>query len=1822
MLESYVTPILMSYVNRYIKNLKPSDLQLSLWGGDVVLSKLELKLDVLEQELKLPFTFLSGHIHELRIHVPWTKLGSEPVVITINTMECILKLKDGIQDDHESCGSNSTNRTTAENTKSSVKPRRIQQTAPTDPDLPPGYVQSLIRRVVNNVNIVINNLILKYVEDDIVLSVNITSAECYTVGELWDRAFMDISATDLVLRKVINFSDCTVCLDKRNASGKIEFYQDPLLYKCSFRTRLHFTYDNLNYKMPSVIKIHTLVESLKLSITDQQLPMFIRIMQLGIALYYGEISNFKDGETEGPTCHNKDMLGNITGAEDERRIDMQYSAQYKTQELYSQDDEQPQGWVSWAWSFVPAIVSYDDGEEDYLGNDPASTTQQQKAQTLKDPIVSIGFYCTKATVTFKLTEMQAESSYYSPQKVKSKEVLCWEQEGTTVEALMMGEPFFDCQIGFVGCRAMCLKAIMGVKDFEENMNRSETEACFFICGENLSTKGLTYLTNSLFDYRSPENNGTRAEFILDAAHHKETYTEIAGMQRFGAFYMDYLYTMESTSGSKGSANQQDFSSGKSEDLGTVREKSTKNLVIGPLDLRLDASAVHRILKMIVCALEHEYEPYSRLNPDNKDENETILNPEEVASLEQYIPTRLTSVTLLKCTCTVFMAEFNLLGHLLPVIMGKKNLSNFMNTTNFQPLRPLPSIHILVDKINLEHSVPMYAEQLVHVVSSLSQPSDNLLHYCYAHCYLKIFGFQAGVTSLDCRGSYCLPVPIIPSFSTAVYGKLLKLPMCWTKRSQVPITEGIFELPNLTIQATRAQTLLLQAVYQSWSHIGNVSSSAVKEALMSEVFQSIGVKSKNPLPTLEGSIQNVELKYCSTSLVKCASGTVGSIKICAKAPGDSGKEKLIPLLQGPSDTKDLHSSKWLNESRKPESLLAPDLIAFTVQVPQHMDYCHNSGAVLLCSVQGLAVNIDPILYTWFIYQPQKRTSRHMQQQPVVAVMPITRRKEDEVSVGSAPLAKQQSYQASEYASSPIKTKTITESRPLSIPVKAMLNISEGSRSPEERMKEFIGIVWNAVKSLTLQLEVQSWCVFIPNDSLPSPSTIVSGDIPGTVRSWYHGQTSMPGTLVLCLPQIKIISAGHKYMEPLQEIPFVIPRPILEEGDAFPWTISLHHFSIYTLLGKQVTLCLVEPMGCTSTLAVTSQKLLATGPDTRHSFVVCLHVDLESLEIKCSNPQVQLLYELTDSMSKFWNNVQKRGNLSLSSAYSETIVGAVPSSPVRSSVGTAPPDTSTCSPSADIGTTTEGDSVQAGDDSPFSDSVTLEQTTSNIGGSSGCVSLWMQWVLPKITIKLFAPDPENKGTEVCMVSELEDLSASVDVQDVYTKVKCKIESFNIDHYRCSLGEECWSLGQCGGVFLSCTDKLNRRTLLVRPISKQDPFSNCSGFFPSTTAKLLDGSHQQHGFLSLTYTKAVTKNVRHKLTSRNERRSFHKLSEGLTDGSPHFLHEILLSAQAFDIVLCFPLLNAIASMFQAKLPRTQKEKRKSPGQPMRTHTLTSRNLPLIYINTSVIRIFVPKTKELQPTVGVNQAAKEDTMVLKIGSVAMAPQADNPLGRCVLRKDIYQRALNLGILRDPGSEIEDRQYQIDLQSINIGTAQWDQLKPEKEGGTGGVLTESERNSQNPALEWNMASSIRRHQERRAILTPILTDFSVRVTGAPAIVFNKIISPENLHTEEVLVCGHSLEVNITTNLDFFLSVAQVQLLHQLIVANVTGLEPSNKATEMKKLTLREITNYYSYCVKDAGPETSSSDSKKHSSVTHKLNIRGKPGILYVNKQTTNKQYL
>ncbi|KAM9390542.1 intermembrane lipid transfer protein VPS13B-like [Salvelinus alpinus] len=239
--------------------------------------------------------------------------------------------------------------------------------------------------------------------------------------------------------------------------------------------------------------------------------------------------------------------------------------------------------------------------------------------------------------------------------------------------------------------------------------------------------------------------------------------------------------------------------------------------------------------------------------------------------------------------------------------------------------------------------------------------------------------------------------------------------------------------------------------------------------------------------------------------------------------------------------------------------------------------------------------------------------------------------------------------------------------------------------------------------------------------------------------------------------------------------------------------------------------------------------------------------------------------------------------------------------------------------------------------------------------------------------------------------------------------KESSYSPGTQRCPEEGSGLAVGRCGGVVLSCTDKLNRRTVLVRPVSKQDSFSHISGFLLPTAAKVLEvSSHQQHGFLSITYTQAVTRNVRHKLTTRLERpgsRGAQRLTEGPADGSPHYLREILLTAQPFDLVLSCPLLATVAGVFHTTLPRRYRDLGKTAGQPMRSHALTSRSLPLLYVNTSVIRVFCPGNPDRQDrhTEPHLRREREDTLVLKIGSVSMAPQADNPLTRTVLRNDIY---------------------------------------------------------------------------------------------------------------------------------------------------------------------------------------------------------------------------
>lgn len=56
--------------------------------------------------------------------------------------------------------------------------------------------------------------------------------------------FVELTTSHLSMRKIIDINDLTLCLDKRNAAGKIDVYQEPMLYKCSLTMHVLRTYDS------------------------------------------------------------------------------------------------------------------------------------------------------------------------------------------------------------------------------------------------------------------------------------------------------------------------------------------------------------------------------------------------------------------------------------------------------------------------------------------------------------------------------------------------------------------------------------------------------------------------------------------------------------------------------------------------------------------------------------------------------------------------------------------------------------------------------------------------------------------------------------------------------------------------------------------------------------------------------------------------------------------------------------------------------------------------------------------------------------------------------------------------------------------------------------------------------------------------------------------------------------------------------------------------------------------------------------------------------------------------------------------------------------------------------------------------------------------------------------------------------------------------------------------------------------------------------------------------------------------------------------------
>ena len=184
----------------------------------------------MQEELNLPFQFLSGHIHELVISVPWTKITSEPIRININTIEFVLKSLKA--DDSESKSPTDSSSPQHQSQHSADEQNADKKRDDKEDSSSKG--SSLATKILNNINVQCQNIILKYIEEDIVVSMNVQNLSYGPANEQWQLVMVDINPSKVLLRKLINVSDLTICLDKRNDAGQIDVCQEPVMYRQVF----------------------------------------------------------------------------------------------------------------------------------------------------------------------------------------------------------------------------------------------------------------------------------------------------------------------------------------------------------------------------------------------------------------------------------------------------------------------------------------------------------------------------------------------------------------------------------------------------------------------------------------------------------------------------------------------------------------------------------------------------------------------------------------------------------------------------------------------------------------------------------------------------------------------------------------------------------------------------------------------------------------------------------------------------------------------------------------------------------------------------------------------------------------------------------------------------------------------------------------------------------------------------------------------------------------------------------------------------------------------------------------------------------------------------------------------------------------------------------------------------------------------------------------------------------------------------------------------------------------------------------------------------
>nr|XP_027080056.1 uncharacterized protein LOC113703042 isoform X2 [Coffea arabica] len=155
MLEDQVANLLQRYLGNYVRGLNKEALKISVWQGDVELTNMQLKPEALNA-LKLPIKVKAGFLGSVKLKVPWSKLGQDPVLVHLDRIFLLAEPSTQVESSSEDVVQEVKRNRIREMEMKLLESRKLQT------EVNKSWLESLINTVIGNLKLSVSNIHIRY----------------------------------------------------------------------------------------------------------------------------------------------------------------------------------------------------------------------------------------------------------------------------------------------------------------------------------------------------------------------------------------------------------------------------------------------------------------------------------------------------------------------------------------------------------------------------------------------------------------------------------------------------------------------------------------------------------------------------------------------------------------------------------------------------------------------------------------------------------------------------------------------------------------------------------------------------------------------------------------------------------------------------------------------------------------------------------------------------------------------------------------------------------------------------------------------------------------------------------------------------------------------------------------------------------------------------------------------------------------------------------------------------------------------------------------------------------------------------------------------------------------------------------------------------------------------------------------------------------------------------------------------------------------------------------------------------------------------------